>query len=188
MIENQEQKNGMKLLFVDFPWLMNQEKRYHLYHLFYKLAQEFDEIVCFAQLPKFKRPEDETAIWGSIRIAAVCGAFPTLYPSDVDPFVVTSMYRSLARKEITMIGILSGDQGYYEAIKDLKRSGKKIKIIVNDVCNYYLLRSVADEVAILDEYAEVINYPTQPETKTIQQKNDHPLTQGAIAPEHPQNR
>lgn len=172
MTEDEGKKKGMKLLLVDFPWLINQEKRYHLYQLFYKLSEEFDEIACFAQIPKYKRPEDEINIWGAIRIAAACGAFPTLYPSDVDPFLVTSMYRSHARKEVTLIGILSGDQGYYEAIKDLKRSGKKIKLIVNDACNYYLLRSLADEVSTLDEYAEVINNAIQPEIKIINQKND----------------
>lgn len=186
MTEDEEKKKGMKLLLVDFPWLINQEKRYHLYQLFYKLSEEFDEIACFAQMPKYKRPEDEINIWGAVRIASSCGAFPTLYPSDVDPFLVTAMYRTHARKEVTLIGILSGDQGYYEAIKDLKRSGKKIKLILNDTSNYYLLRSLADEVSTLDEYAEVINYGVQQEIKIINQKTDIQTNQVPIKQENSQ--
>lgn len=139
------------VLFIDFPQIANGAVRYNFYELFRNFGQEFDEIKTFAKIPR--EPKEEKDTWGIIRVATNAGAFPTLYPSDVDPFLVEDIRRTLERKDIKEIAILSGDNGYYAVLRTAKRAGMKIKVILPTGNNSYLLRSVADEIVTIEDYA-----------------------------------
>ena len=140
------------ILFVDFPQLVNGVIRYDFYELFKNLWNEFDEIKVFAKIPR--EPKDEKDVWGLLRVATKAGGYPTLYPSDVDGIISIEILKSLERDEIEKIAILSGDNGYNPALRIVKRSGKKIKVIIPPHMNSYLLKSVANETALITEYTK----------------------------------
>lgn len=139
------------ILFVDFPQLVNGTVKYDFYELFNNLWNEFDEIRTFTKIPR--EPRDEKDVWGVIRVATMAGGLPTLYPSDVDGIITVDILRTLEREDVKKIAILSGDNGYNPVLRMTKRVGKKIKVILPSNSNSYLLRSVADELATIDEYA-----------------------------------
>jgi len=152
-----------KIIFIDLPQLAHGI-RFDFYEIFVNLGREFDELRIYARIPREPEAGGKDT-WGLIRVAVNSGGFVTLYPSDVDGFIVEDIRKTLERKEVGEIAILAGDSGYYEVLRVAKRAGLKVKVILPPESNSYLLRSLADEIKTIADYAKEYA-PETPETKS----------------------
>jgi hypothetical protein len=136
-----------KILFVDLPQIMNGVRPDYV-ELFKNLSEEFDEIRAFANLK-------ENSMKILIAIANT-GILPIGCPCDPDPIIVNEILCTVARNpDIEMVGLLSGDNGYFTVLKNIRQQGIKTKVILPYNNESRLLSSVVDEVVTIDHYARV---------------------------------
>ncbi len=148
-------KKVEKVVFVDLPQLMNGGKKPNFYTLFENLREEFDEVKTYSTPSKGES-------LNALGVAASAGAFPIICPGDPDPIIVEEIRRLLdKRRGINEIAILSGDTGYFEVLETVKREGIKTKVILPYDNGSRLLKTIADEIASVEEYAPEYN-PVSP--------------------------
>lgn len=136
------------IAFVDLPQIVRCRADFH--ELSLSLHQEFDEVWTYAHVPH--KVEENTSKWGVIIAASYSGLIPILCPSDPDPLLAEAILRASKRRDVRLIALVSGDTGFFWALKYAKRNGKKVKIILPPDGRSRLLRMIADEVAYLEEY------------------------------------
>ena len=165
--ENRRNDGGLKkskakkrsILFVDAPNLLYGHLRYNLEELFNSLFLQWDEILVFIRIPR-ERENNETNgkdHWGLIRKLAHLGLTPIISTYDPDPLIAEKINRTIERKDIKTIGLLSSDSGFFETLRTAKRRGYKIKVIVRDDTMVNSLKMVADDVILLSDYADIIS-------------------------------
>ena len=138
-----------KILFVDGPQLIVGNERLEFAQLASNLSKEFDEIKTY--LPFRGSTHDVPSIFRSL---SYVGIYPTLVPVDPDPIIAAEIIKIAYREgNRVFIGLLSGDNGYYNALLEAKKAGAKIKIILPNGNHSKLLTSIADEVTKATDYA-----------------------------------
>jgi uncharacterized LabA/DUF88 family protein len=138
------------IVFVDLPQLINSPAKTDFYELFQKLRMEFDEVKTFA-----KAPDENNAVIGILRVAANAGALPILTPGDPDPIIVEEIRRTMDRKDVGKIALVSGDNCFFATLETAKKRGIQIKVFLPFDNKSRLLMAVADEVVPIENYTSV---------------------------------
>jgi uncharacterized LabA/DUF88 family protein len=142
-------RRGKSIVFIDLPQLINNPWKTDFYDLFQKLRAEFDDVKTFAKVP------DENSGIGILRVAANAGALPILCPGDPDPIIAEEIRRAIERKDVGKIGVVEGDNCFFQTLETAKKRGVRIKVILPFNNKSRLLTTIADEVVPIESYTQV---------------------------------
>jgi len=150
-IKNWETENMKKsILFVDFFYLYKRQINFR--DLFSKIELDYDDVRIFSKIPFDNISESSVDIWRAIRSAVKSGLFVTLFPADADPIITVEIMKSIGRKDVEKITLLSADQGFYEPLRIARRFGKDVTVILSNEFNCWLLRRIANRTINLEDY------------------------------------
>lgn len=171
-------QSRIKILFVDIPQLFclnDTSKRPDFKELSASLWREWDYIFAFASFQKWEQsiqgPRLLPRVYQSLSHS---GIYPILTPSDPDPIIAANIV-SLSSKygHHIMIGLLSGDSGFFNSLLEAKKFGSTIKLILPNGNRCTALKSIADEISKVSDYAK--NFYT--EELNASQSNDKAITE-----------
>jgi len=144
------------VVLIDLPQLTRSPIKFDLFTLSAGLHKEFEEVVTFARIPR----NEDMGAWGLLGVAAKAGLSPVLCPADPDPIIASTILELSRRDDVTTIALLSGDTGFFLALKIAKRNGKRTKVILPPGSESKLLKLVADEVDSIERYAGELTTPS----------------------------
>lgn len=151
-----------KVLFVDIPQIMGFNEgsiRPDFVQLSQNLWSEFDDIRAYVGFQKWEQLPQGTRVFPSIyQTLSYSGIPPTITMSDPDPIIATEIVKIAYREgNRILIGLLTGDQGYYNALAEAKKAGSIIKVILPSKNGLLSLKTIADEISYVSDYASGYN-------------------------------